>query len=202
MISRYKYDTDKTLTQLRFVGENNQEIGVLNWYAVHPVSMNNTNKLVSSDNVGYASILLERELNPGATTGQGKVVAAFASANLGDVSPNIKGPRCEFSGMPCDLLTSSCPAEEGSCFATGPGENQFESCRIIATRLFEGAKRLLNKRQGHEVTGNVNYAHQFIDMPNAKVEYYNRQKSEHETVCTTLWTSSNNLLGIFFRKLF
>lgn len=114
------------MTQLRFTNENNEYIGILNWFAVHPTSMNNTNKLVTTDNVGYASILLEKELNPNTLIGQGKVVAAFASANLGDSSPNINGPKCEFSGMPCDLLTSSCPASEGSCFASGPGLDQFD----------------------------------------------------------------------------
>lgn len=167
---------------MRFVGEDDKEIGVLNWYAVHPVSMNNTNHLVSSDNVGYASILLEKELNPGAVTGQGKVVAAFASANLGDVSPNVNGPRCELSGMPCDLLTSTCPADEGACFATGPGKDQFDSCKIIATRLFDGARRLLKKNTGVEVTGSVNYAHQFLDMSNAKVEVFNAHKQKHMNV--------------------
>lgn len=46
-------------------------IGALSWYAVHPTSMNNTNVLVSSDNVGYASVLLEQALNqPGMFPGK------------------------------------------------------------------------------------------------------------------------------------
>jgi hypothetical protein len=32
--------------------------------------------------------------------GQGKFVAAFASTNLGDVSPNTKGPKCIDTGKP------------------------------------------------------------------------------------------------------
>lgn len=70
--SRYKYDTDKTLAQVRFLTPNDKIIGVINWFAVHPTSMNNTNKLISSDNVGYASVLCEKELN-GNTTIPGKV---------------------------------------------------------------------------------------------------------------------------------
>lgn len=49
------------------------------------------------------------------------------------------GPKCEFSGERCDVLTSSCPAKHGQCFASGPGKDHFESTKIIATRLFEGA---------------------------------------------------------------
>lgn len=43
---------------------------MVNWYAVHPTSMNNTNKLVSGDNKGYASQLFEKAMNPGALPGQ------------------------------------------------------------------------------------------------------------------------------------
>lgn len=57
--------------------------------------MNNTNKFVSSDNVGYASLLLEQEYNYDDVAGKGSFVGAFCSANLGDVSPNINGPKCQ-----------------------------------------------------------------------------------------------------------
>lgn len=179
---RYKYDTDKTLTQLRFIGENNVHLGSINWFAVHPTSMNNTNKLLTSDNVGYASILLEKEFNSDSSIGQGSVVAAFASSNLGDASPNTNGPRCEHSGMPCDSPTSSCPASEGSCFASGPGKDQFDSCKIIATKMFEGAKYLIERDAGTEVSGSLNYIHQFIDMSSAKAKYYNQNEKSYETV--------------------
>lgn len=55
---------------MRFVGNQNNPLGVINWFAVHPTSMNNTNKLVSSDNVGYAALLLEKEMNPDDLTGK------------------------------------------------------------------------------------------------------------------------------------
>lgn len=66
-------------------------------FPVHPTSMNNTNKLISSDNVGYASLLMEQEFNYDQLTGKGNFVGAFCSANLGDVSPNIMGPKCQVS---------------------------------------------------------------------------------------------------------
>lgn len=67
---RYQHDVDKTMTQLHLIGANNQPLGAISWFAVHPTSMNNTNRLVSSDNVGYASILLEQEMNKGALIGK------------------------------------------------------------------------------------------------------------------------------------
>ncbi|KOB79228.1 putative ceramidase [Operophtera brumata] len=138
--SSYKYDTDKTLAQVRFVAPNDKVLGVINWFAVHPTSMNNTNKLISSDNVGYASILCEKALNGNTTIpGKGTVVCAFASTNLGDVSPNTKGPRCEFSGKPCDQEKKLCTLHKEKCFASGPGRDMFESTKIIATKLYQTA---------------------------------------------------------------
>lgn len=67
---RYKYNVDKTMTQLQFIGADNRPLGVLNWFAVHPTSMNNTNHLVSSDNVGFASIIFEKSINKNAILGK------------------------------------------------------------------------------------------------------------------------------------
>lgn len=201
---RYKHDTDKTMTQLRFVDDQNNNMGAINWYAVHPTSMNNTNKLVSSDNVGYAAVLLEREMDPSAMPGQGNFVGAFASANLGDASPNTAGPKCEFSGKPCDLLSSSCPSDEGHCFASGPGKDQFESCKIIATKLFEGARRILQNGAGREVVGEISFIHQFVNMSSAKANYFNPKTKEYETVSVnpfvfTIQSNSNCLFRLQVR---
>ena len=68
--AQYEHDVDKELTQLRFIDEEGNIMGVFNWYAVHATSMNNTNKLVSSDNVGYASLLLEKEFNTNKVPGK------------------------------------------------------------------------------------------------------------------------------------
>lgn len=180
--SQFQYDTDKTLTQIRFVSEDNNIIGAINWFAVHPTSMNNTNHFVSSDNVGYAAILLEQQMNPENLPGRGKFVGAFASANLGDVSPNIMGPKCALSGEKCDLFTSSCPAKHGQCFASGPGKDHFESTKIIATRLFEGAWKIIKESSGREISGNVNFVHQFVDMPAYRTTYFNPKKKRSENV--------------------
>lgn len=52
------------MVQVQFVSAENQPLGMINWFAVHPTSMNNTNRLVSSDNVGLASIMMEQKMNP------------------------------------------------------------------------------------------------------------------------------------------
>lgn len=109
--ARYAHDTDHNMTLLKFVSDSGTELGMFNWFAVHPTSLNNTNLLVSGDNKGYASYLFERWKNgPSNVTrpGQGAFVAAFASSNLGDVSPNTMGPHCRDTGLPCDNPHSTC----------------------------------------------------------------------------------------------
>lgn len=62
--SRYRYNVDKEITQLKFVRvSDDKPIGTINWFAVHANTMNSTNCLVSSDNLGYASVLLETHFN-------------------------------------------------------------------------------------------------------------------------------------------
>ena len=61
--ARYTYNTDKDMVQLKFVSTGGQPLGVINWYAVHCTSMNNTNSYISSDNKGYAGLLFEGAVN-------------------------------------------------------------------------------------------------------------------------------------------
>ena len=70
-------------------------------------------------------------------------MAAFASSNLGDSSPNLQGATCQDTGKPCEPFSNTC--EDGTtlnCYALGPGEDMFDSCRIIAERQFKKAEVL------------------------------------------------------------
>lgn len=69
---------------------------------------------------------------------QGPFVAAFASSNLGDVTPNIKGPQCQKTGRPCDIPGPPCGIDD-QCVSSGPGSDMKESTKIIAQRLFDKA---------------------------------------------------------------
>ncbi|XP_072938812.1 neutral ceramidase-like [Epargyreus clarus] len=167
---RYGTDTDNELLQLRIEKEDGSLHGVLNWFSVHTTSMNMTNQLISTDNLGYAALRLENTLNPGKQTGKAEIVAAFFPASLGDVSPNIRGARCEFSGDACDNQFLLCAAAE-RCYSLGPGDDMFESTRIIGTAVFEGALEVL-KQPGKELTGKLAVIHQFVDMPEEVVARY------------------------------
>jgi neutral ceramidase len=185
--ARYTDNVDKEMTLLRFENEAGDPLGSLNWFAVHPVSMNNTNRLISGDNKGYASMLFEYEMNPNDRPGRGKFVAAFASSNLGDVSPNIRGPKCINTGEDCDALTSTCGGFVQNCIAFGPGNfgNMEESTEIIGRRQFDKAFELFNDAAGNsiELSGTIQHAHQYVDMTNYPVKFTNSTGEYDVTTC-------------------
>ncbi|XP_022598124.1 neutral ceramidase [Seriola dumerili] len=167
---RYKWNTDKQVLVLKFTDLDGDGIGMLSWFAVHAVSMNYTNRMVSSDNMGYASYLLEQDKNPGELPGQGGFVAGFSSSNLGDVSPNTRGPHCVNTGLPCDYLNSSCPiGGTKMCQAFGPGDDMFDSTRIIGLNIYRKAKELYATAV-EEVTGFLHSAHQWVNMTDVTVQ--------------------------------
>uniref|UniRef100_A0A3Q2TM12 Neutral ceramidase n=1 Tax=Fundulus heteroclitus TaxID=8078 RepID=A0A3Q2TM12_FUNHE len=165
---RYKSNTDKQVLVLKFTDLDGNGMGMISWFAVHAVSMNYTNRMVSSDNMGYASYLLEKDKNPGELPGQGSFVAGFSSSNLGDVTPNTRGPYCVNTGLPCDYLNSSCPVGGTKmCQAFGPGDDMFDSTRIIGHNIYLKAKR---KYVLYIITGPIQSAHQWVNMTDVTVK--------------------------------
>ena len=63
---------------------------------------------------GYASYLLEKEINKGMEPGKGPFVAAFGSTNLGDVSPNTQGAKVILFTRRLDALNLSSALIPGS----------------------------------------------------------------------------------------
>ncbi|KAJ7324168.1 hypothetical protein JRQ81_017188, partial [Phrynocephalus forsythii] len=173
--TRYSSNTDKEMVLLKMVADNAWFLPFdiyffHSWFAVHPVSMNRTNCLTSSDNVGYAAYLFEQEKNEGYRTGKGPYVAAFASSNLGDVSPNIKGPHCADTGDSCDNINNYCPVGGAQmCMASGPGEDMFQSTQIIGRNIYLKAKELYTTAS-EEISGPISSAHQWVDMSNVTVQ--------------------------------
>ncbi|KAG8435546.1 hypothetical protein GDO86_013471 [Hymenochirus boettgeri] len=167
---KYPSDVDKGILVLKLVDMYDQDLGIISWFAVHAVSMPNTNHLISSDNLGYAAYLFEQEKNNGSLPGEGSFVAAFTSSNHGDVSPNTKGPHCINTGLPCDVPTSTCPVGGvTACVAMGPGNNTFESTQIIGEHIFLKAKELYSNAST-ELERKLSFAHQWADMSNVTVQ--------------------------------
>ncbi|XP_051002296.1 neutral ceramidase [Acomys russatus] len=168
--ARYSSNTDREMLILKLVDLNGEDLGLISWFAIHPVSMNNTNHLVNSDNMGYAAYLFEQEKNKGYLPGQGPFVAGFASSNLGDVSPNILGPHCNNTGESCDNEKSTCPIGGPSmCIARGPGKDMIDSTQIIGRIIYERAKELYASAS-QEVTGPVFSAHQWVNITDVSVQ--------------------------------
>uniref|UniRef100_A0A8C2DFV5 Neutral ceramidase n=1 Tax=Cyprinus carpio TaxID=7962 RepID=A0A8C2DFV5_CYPCA len=120
-------------------------------------------------NLGYASYAFEQEKNIGFLPGEGPFVAGFSSSNLGDSSPNIRGPVCVNTGEKCDYLNSSCPiGGKKACIAFGPGEDMFESTRIIGENMSKKAKELYSSAK-QELHGPVYAAHQWVNMTDETV---------------------------------
>ncbi len=138
--ARYAYDTDKQMTLLRFESTSGGQLGMLNWFAVHPTNVGNTNTLISTDNKGVASYWFERDKS--ASYGAGSFVAAFAQANEGDVSPNLWGHP--------------------------DTTHDYERMGIIATRQYNKAKTLYNGAV-QELAGPVDFRHTFVNLSNVAV---------------------------------
>lgn len=62
----------------------------------------------------------------------------------------------------------------------------FESTKIIGSRIYKGASKLLNARIGREVKGAVSSIHQFIDVPQQSISYFNPKQgiSQNVTGCS------------------
>jgi neutral ceramidase len=161
-------NTDKDMTLLKFIdAKSGAPVGMVNWFSVHGTSMNNTNTLVSGDNRGYASYLFERRMNGNSTlTGQGAFVAAFASTNLGDVSPNTLGPYCMDTGLPCDTLHSTCNNRTEMCVARGPGKDMFESTEIIGRKQADFAQQLYDSATEELTEQTIDARQAWVDMTN------------------------------------
>lgn len=160
--AKYKNNTDTKMVLLKFTDLQNNPIGTINWFAVHPTSMNNSNLLISGDNKGYAELMFEARMNRN-LPGKGPFVAAFAQSNEGDVSPNLKGPRCIDTGLPCDFQKSTCNGRTEKCIAFGPGSDMFESTRIIGERQLQKSLDLFDSAS-RKLAGPVAFAYQTVNM--------------------------------------
>lgn len=140
----YNSSQDKNMTLLKLVSASGKEIGMINWFAIHPTNIGNTNKLISGDNKGLAQYLFEKD--KGANYLAGKTfTAAFAQTNSGDISPNI------FWGYPAG------------------GESDFEHMEIIARRQYDKAKALYNNA-GNTLNGTIDFRHMYVDMGSVEID--------------------------------
>ncbi|WP_278264663.1 neutral/alkaline ceramidase [Nocardia sp. AG03] len=136
---------DPAVTTLVF-RRGGREVGALTWFATHNTSMTNANRLISSDNKGYASYAAE-QLEHGVRhlDGRPDYIAAFAQTNAGDMSPNL-------NLRPGD----------------GPTTDEFANTRIIGERQYDASKAAA--RQAVPMTGSVGALLCYIDLADLPVD--------------------------------
>ncbi|KAJ5359706.1 neutral/alkaline nonlysosomal ceramidase [Penicillium cataractarum] len=114
--AEYTSDTDTTMTLLTF------------------------DRLSDGDNKGVAAYLFERGVTND-TRFADNFVAGFSQSSVGDLSPNVLGPFCEDTGLPCDFKTSTCNGRTELCQGRGP---YFGEADDGAKSAFEMGRRQYN----------------------------------------------------------
>lgn len=138
-------DAIDTQTSLLRVMRGGRAVGAINWFPVHGTSMCGDNKLISSDNKGYAAYLWERETEKVdyLDTANPSFIAAFAQTNSGDMSPNL------------DLKPGKTPED-------------FQHTQVNGHRQFSAASAQLS-RPGSAVSGGVDARLIYVDLSNVTV---------------------------------
>ncbi|RKT82691.1 neutral ceramidase [Saccharopolyspora antimicrobica] len=117
---------DPAVTVLRFA-QGSRDVGAITWFATHGTSMTNTNRLISSDNKGYAAFAWEQL--------DADFVACFAQTNAGDMSPNL------------NLSPGSGPTEDEFENTRIIGDRQFRA----AKRAFDAAQEQITGAVDHRM---------------------------------------------------
>jgi neutral ceramidase len=137
---------DPQTTLLRITRQGTT-VGAINWFPTHNTSMTNQNRLISSDNKGYAGYHWEREVEgvDYLADAAPSFIGAFAQTNAGDMSPNLN-------------------LRPGS----GPTEDEFENARIIGMRQYDAAAALANQ-DGDPLVGPIDVRVTYVDLANVTV---------------------------------
>lgn len=140
--ARYSENTNTEMTLLKFVDATG-DIGMLNWYALHPTAMNFYNRLISGDHKGYASLIVERKHG---TTYKSPTdfVAAFAQSDPGDVTPNMNLDN------------------------TGPGATDVETTSILGDRQLIVAEQLFSEAN-EALHGSIDTRRIYVDLSDYEV---------------------------------
>jgi len=158
----YPRDIDTEMTLLKFIGgeSGTEELGTLNWFAVHPTSMTYNNHFLSGDSKGYASMKFESQKFESQLDanrqGLNGFVAAFAQSNCGDVTGNLN-------------LNN-----------TGPGNDEFESTQIIGQRQLDVARELY-ENASEVLAGPIEIRRTYVDFSNLAVNHEFTQSGPQST---------------------
>ncbi|MHA1121557.1 MAG: neutral/alkaline non-lysosomal ceramidase N-terminal domain-containing protein [Candidatus Heimdallarchaeota archaeon] len=142
-------DTDKSISLLKIIDTSGKLIGTIVFYALHATSIGIKNRLISSDNRGYASRFLERMYENDPYNYDPNFIAAFPSANGADVSPNV-----------------------GQGHPPG-GEEDYRRMKVISDKLIQKTLQMINS-ESEEIFGNIKYGQMNVDLANIQINGTNR----------------------------
>ena len=155
----YFGNTPTEMTLLKFVDDSG-EIGMLNWFALHPTAMNFYNPLISGDHKGYASLRMEQL--QGKRSGLGNnFVAAFAQSDPGDVTPNTNLDN------------------------TGPGQTDLETTKFMGERQLEAALEIF-ELASEPLSGRIKTRQIYVDLSNYHVDD-RFTKAGEQTTCPSAY---------------
>lgn len=136
-------NTNNTMVQLKFTKDSGKEVGLLNWFAIHPTSFSMKFTKISGDNKGYAQWMFDKAKGMRITDAE-TFVAAFANADEGDV-------------VPSDGNAYSAPGYQGS-------SNEYANATAAGSRQYNRASQLYAGTQAR-LAGGVAFRHQWVSMP-------------------------------------
>ena len=158
---QYAADVDRTMLQLKFRKDDGREVGLLNWFAIHPTALSLKQTKISSDSKGYAELFFERSKN--ADYGAAETfVAAFSNTNEGDV---VSSNGNAFSA----------PGFQGS-------PDEYTNVQVDGSRQLQMAQALY-AQPGQRLAGRIDYRHQWTAM-NGAVVRPEFSKTSAVTLCT------------------
>lgn len=159
----FPLEIDPLMTVLRFrQSEQEQDIGMLSLFPTHGTSMTASNKLISSDNKGYAAWHWEHNIMRADTGSPNRFVAAFAQTNPGDLTPNL------------DLLPGH-----------GPTNDEFENTRITGMHQFDTAYTLWSDlNNAILLSDGLDSRMRYVDMSQVQVQSSYTGDGKIHTTCS------------------
>ncbi|NHJ38407.1 MAG: hypothetical protein FK731_00135 [Asgard group archaeon] len=143
-------DTDKSFTLLKFIDSSGKLFGTISYFALHSTSVGIKNSLITADNRGYASRILECKYGNDPYNKDPGFIAAFPNANGGDVSPNV-----------------------GKGHPPG-GEEDFKRMMEVGDKLSQKTIEMINS-DSEVISGNIRFGKVNVDMANVQIEGTDRK---------------------------
>jgi neutral ceramidase len=143
-------ETDKSFTLLKFIDSSDKLFGTIAFFAIHSTSVGIKNRLITADNRGYASRLLENKYGNNPFEKNPRFIAAFPNTNAGDVSPNV-----------------------GKGHPPG-GEEDYNRMKEIGNKLYQKTIQLINSKS-EEVLGSLKFGLSNVDITNVQIEGTDRR---------------------------